>query len=134
MNIDWNSFRKRIEKLKESTGIYRYIIIEGFLLFEPGMVDDLIQKRIYVCVDKETCRERRARGIWKDLPTYFEDILWPSFLHHNSHVLENASNYLFIDGRADPRMNANLVSSFVKHGENETEVPKFFSDLFSSIK
>lgn len=55
----------------------------------------LIDLKILLHADYETLRERRAHrkgyetteGYWKDPPNYFEQLVWPSYLKWNQHLL-----------------------------------------------
>ncbi|KAI9225473.1 MAG: P-loop containing nucleoside triphosphate hydrolase protein [Piptocephalis tieghemiana] len=74
-----------------------FILVDGFLLFHDTRVRDIFPHRIYVYADKSILRERRKSregyagtdgGFWKDPPGYFDRLVWPAFLHWNSHLLE----------------------------------------------
>lgn len=110
--LKWDEFRQKIIELTHFTTIFcskckegghgnskkqpMIIFVEGFLLFEPNRVEDLLSHKLYLVVDKEICRKRRA-ATYLDHPKYFDEVLWPTFIKHNKHILDDLGIFL-LDG------------------------------------
>jgi len=87
------------------------LFVEGFLVFAIPEVDDLFDLRIFLSIDKETCRQRRLasgkRGRQRtSMPAYFQHAIWPAYLKYNSAILNNCfhdEQICILDGNQDPR-------------------------------
>jgi uridine kinase len=66
-------------------GQYDYIFIDGFLLYADSDLTRKFDKKYFLQVDKEICRERRKQRVYDgqvDAIGYFESYIWPSFLEY----------------------------------------------------
>jgi nicotinamide/nicotinate riboside kinase len=82
-----------LEELKDVV----FIIIEGFLLFCDDKVCDNIDNKYFVNASRHILKERREsregyvtlQGYWVDPPGYFDQVVWPQFIHWNQHILDD---------------------------------------------
>ncbi len=55
-----------------------YLFVEGFLLFYPPLIP-LFDKKIFLCIGKETCYNRRM-ATTRVAEGYFQKLLWPGII------------------------------------------------------
>ena len=74
--------------LRKGNSTLRYtsiIIVEGFLLFEPGSDSELLKlfdKFIFISCTKSICKKRRMETK-RETEEYFETLIWPNYLKYN---------------------------------------------------
>ena len=68
-------------------------------MYHSVEVNELIDAKFFLDVDKDVCRSRREKregyvtvdGFWSDPPLYFDRVVWPNFLRYNAHVHDDPS-------------------------------------------
>jgi nicotinamide/nicotinate riboside kinase len=85
------------------------VLVDGFLIYHSPCLVRAFDMRFFMRASFNTLKQRRlARtcyltdaGTWQDPPNYFENVVWPSYLKYNIHVLENldseGSDYILLD-------------------------------------
>jgi len=77
--------KRTIEKAKKDN--LKFVIIEGFLLFSHDEIVKLLDKKIFLCIGKKECFQRRMNTFAVSL-IYFDQILWEEYVNNNKRVLE----------------------------------------------
>ncbi|KAI8051268.1 P-loop containing nucleoside triphosphate hydrolase protein, partial [Syncephalis plumigaleata] len=75
---------------------YRFVVVDGFLLFTNPEIVARLDVRIFVTASRETLKRRRearvgyitVEGFWQDPPGYFDRIVWPNFILHHQSILD----------------------------------------------
>ncbi len=99
--------RKRVTI--HNDGKRKVCIIDGFLLYHDPQIIPRLQLRILLRADYQTLKARRnarsgyvtLEGFWKDPPNYFEDIVWPEYLAHHSHLFQDKQQQQLADEYTD---------------------------------
>ncbi|ELR23574.1 uncharacterized protein ACA1_071960 [Acanthamoeba castellanii str. Neff] len=91
----------------------KLIIVEGFLLFTDKEVVSLIDKHIFITVNRSTSRQRRTETMgtpgW-----YFDRVIWPCYLKHNRAVLEMPQQLLVVDGHTEKHEVVRAAVDFIE--------------------
>uniref|UniRef100_A0A1I7XPV4 Phorbol-ester/DAG-type domain-containing protein n=1 Tax=Heterorhabditis bacteriophora TaxID=37862 RepID=A0A1I7XPV4_HETBA len=61
-----------------------YVIVEGNMITEWTEILDLCDRVIFLTLNQETCRRRRALRCYDppDVDGYFDDVVWPAYQRH----------------------------------------------------
>jgi nicotinamide/nicotinate riboside kinase len=112
--IDMVKLREDIIKLSTGEKKYKYIILDGFLLYEDDALYKMLDKKYFIHVDEETCRSRRHGRVYSGLydpPKYFEKYIWPNYLKYREKCETNYNEIVYLDGT----FCINYLVNFVKN-------------------
>jgi uridine kinase len=70
--------------------------VDGFLIYHKKELIDLFDLKFFTTASYDALNGRRKQrqsyitntGDWQDPPNYFEDVVYPSYLKYNKHILE----------------------------------------------
>eukprot|EP01130_Rhizamoeba_saxonica_P003014 TRINITY_DN1311_c0_g2_i2.p1 TRINITY_DN1311_c0_g2~~TRINITY_DN1311_c0_g2_i2.p1 ORF type:complete len:156 (+),score=18.97 TRINITY_DN1311_c0_g2_i2:242-709(+) len=87
------------------------VIVESFLMYCNPRIESLLDKKVIVHLSQQECFRRRS--LHNQVPiSYFEEVLWPSFLKNYEQVLDN-DNYYYVDGEQDINQVCSLVQQYI---------------------
>ncbi|NOU48771.1 MAG: hypothetical protein HOO86_17155 [Bacteroidales bacterium] len=87
------------------------VIAEGLMIFYHKEIDELFDKKIFVTIDYETFKQRKANdNRWGHEPEWYINHIWDSYLKFGR--LANAKNYLTLDGTL--KVHDNELLSYLK--------------------
>jgi uridine kinase len=101
----------------------RTLFLEGFLLYYFDELNEICDEKLFVFVDKKTTMERRSNTMNTSLE-YFENIIWPSYLLHNS-KLKEATDVFFICGDRDKNEVVRIAVDYLQGKEIKSEKEEF---------
>ncbi|XP_043091828.1 nicotinamide riboside kinase 1-like [Puntigrus tetrazona] len=83
----------------ESTNVF-VLVVEGFLIFNHGPLNTLFNKRYFLQIPYEICKERRSSRVYvpPDPPGYFDGYVWPMYLKNKKTMEEAVNDIVFLDG------------------------------------
>lgn len=89
-----------LKKMQTLKYIPNILILDGFLIFNDEEIRDLCDIKCYFTLDKATCWSRRKLRSYEppDVPGYFEQFVWPTYITHFEQVLRTVKNVYFFDG------------------------------------
>ncbi|EYC31625.1 hypothetical protein Y032_0003g1154 [Ancylostoma ceylanicum] len=104
---------KMISAITAASLMNDYVVVEGNMLTEWPDVIELCDRVIFLTLDQDTCRRRRAKRTYDppDVPGYFEEVLWPAYQQHLQKALAIA--------REDRRISFLDVATDADHPDTE---------------
>jgi len=86
-----------------SSNEFKFLILEGFLLFNCKPIADLCHQKYFVDLTREVCWDRRSKRVYDppDVPGYFDKVVWPEYLKQKSEILADnnlSKSVKFLDG------------------------------------
>ncbi|XP_022651076.1 nicotinamide riboside kinase 1-like [Varroa destructor] len=128
--INFNLFKKEVRLLTASaSGLpYRILLLEGHLLFSDPELVVWCDKKYFLTLSKEQCRERRNRRTYQpsDPPGYFDACIYPEYLNYLSYVQENVKDVAYLDGANPQEMIFQKIFNDIK---NLIAAQNFFKTL-----
>ncbi|XP_028822694.1 nicotinamide riboside kinase 1-like isoform X3 [Denticeps clupeoides] len=76
------------------------LIVEGFLIFNHGPLNALMDLRYFLHIPYDVCRERRSSRAYDppDPPGFFEGYVWPMFLKNRAEMEASVTDLVYLDG------------------------------------
>jgi uridine kinase len=93
---------------------YKYIFIEGFLLYEDESLAKMSNKKYFIEIDENTVRSRRARRVYvglADPKTYFDCFTWPNYITYKTYCEATNKDIIYLDGNDS----TNYLANFIKN-------------------
>lgn len=97
----YNELGKRFvfyAKTKSITTV-NIMIIDGFLIFNHGVINRLCQLKFHIHLPYEKCYERRIKRVYEppDVQGYFEVCVWPMYEQHFNEI-KNKDDIFLLNG------------------------------------
>lgn len=92
--------RSQRPETPQGLGKVHVLIVEGFLIFNHGPLNKLLDLRYFLEIPYEICKERRCSRVYMppDPPGYFDGHVWPMYLKNKQEMVEMVSGIVFLDG------------------------------------
>ncbi|XP_062400094.1 nicotinamide riboside kinase 1-like isoform X1 [Sardina pilchardus] len=76
------------------------LIIEGFLIFNHRPLNELMNKKYFLQIPYDTCKQRRSSRVYNppDPPGYFDGHVWPMYLKNRKEMEEVVTDLVLLDG------------------------------------
>lgn len=76
------------------------LIVDGFLIFNHGTLNELFDVRYFLEIPYEVCKMRRSSRVYTPLdpPGYFDGHVWPMYLKNRQTMESAVSGITFLDG------------------------------------
>ncbi|EKM54169.1 uncharacterized protein PHACADRAFT_185131 [Phanerochaete carnosa HHB-10118-sp] len=99
----WQEVFNRLEEEHEKAGeTLIWVLVDGFLLYWNQAVIDSLDVRVFLRVPHDALKQRRHErhgyhtavqsdpegALWQDPPLYWEQIVWPAYVHAHQDMLE----------------------------------------------
>ncbi|XP_031625763.1 nicotinamide riboside kinase 1-like [Contarinia nasturtii] len=83
----------------KSIAIVNIMIIEGFLIFNHGILNRLCQLKFHIHLPYEKCYERRVKRTYvpPDVRGYFELCVWPMYEQHFNEI-KSKDDFMLLNG------------------------------------
>ncbi|XP_067666680.1 nicotinamide riboside kinase 1-like [Haliotis asinina] len=87
-----------------------FLFIEGFLLYNYSPLVELFDRKYFLTVDKETCKDRRRERVYvpADPSWYFEEVVWPMY-KLNLEEIRAQNDICFLSGAEDQEKLVNTI-------------------------
>ncbi|XP_077417702.1 nicotinamide riboside kinase 1 isoform X2 [Vanacampus margaritifer] len=101
---DPQAFLKEVDQTAESVTSSAdrvfMLIVEGFLIFNHRPLNELMNKRYFLEIPYDICKERRSLRVYEppDPPGYFDGHVWPMYLRNRQEMESTATGIVFLDG------------------------------------
>ena len=97
--IDMKKFHFNLSKLL-CTEKYKYIFIDGILLYEDEKLVNMLDRKYFLDLDKEEAARRRKNRqyIMRETENYFEMCAWNEFLKYKQKCVQNLKNIIYLNG------------------------------------
>uniref|UniRef100_A0A3P8WQ25 Nicotinamide riboside kinase 1 n=1 Tax=Cynoglossus semilaevis TaxID=244447 RepID=A0A3P8WQ25_CYNSE len=99
--MNGQGLNKEMKTLTADKGVF-VLIVEGFLIFNYGPLNVLFDKKYFMEIPYDVCKERRSSRVYKppDPPGYFDGHVWPMYLRNREEMMCMVSDMgeLFLDG------------------------------------
>jgi uridine kinase len=80
--IDWQAFKNAIDVAGQN---FRYVIIEGLLVFYDEVLNQLYDKNIFIYLSKEVFVQRKRADLrWGAEPDWYIEHIWQSHLSYGT--------------------------------------------------
>lgn len=92
-----------LSSIRKAIGENDFVIVEGNMILEIEPIRQLLQRAVFVTLNRDLCEQRRAKRSYNppDLPGYLEEVVWPAYERHfaNAYRLAHAPTFItFVDG------------------------------------
>ncbi|KAF5070168.1 Uridine kinase [anaerobic digester metagenome] len=99
--IDWQAFKNAIDVAGQS---FRYVIVEGLLVFHDETINQLYNKNIFISLSKEVFVQRKRADLrWGAEPDWYIEHIWQSHLSYGT-LPSTIQRPVIIDGEEDFNM------------------------------
>ncbi|XP_008334213.1 nicotinamide riboside kinase 1 isoform X1 [Cynoglossus semilaevis] len=97
--MNGQGLNKEMKTLTADKGVF-VLIVEGFLIFNYGPLNVLFDKKYFMEIPYDVCKERRSSRVYKppDPPGYFDGHVWPMYLRNREEMMCMVSDMVFLDG------------------------------------
>lgn len=96
--IDWQAFKKAIHIAGQN---FRYVIVEGLMVFCDETLNQLYDKNIFISLSKEVFVQRKRADLrWGAEPDWYIEHIWQSHLSHGT-LPSTIQKPVIIDGEED---------------------------------
>lgn len=100
LSIDFTSFKKAIIRSAEN---HEVSIAEGFLIFYSHEIRQIIDKKIFIELDKNEFYRRKKHDLrWGTEPQWYIDHIWSSYLKYGTISREEKETAIVLDGEKLP--------------------------------
>lgn len=115
-SMDMKKMISDVQDIVQNENNTRLLILEGFLLFNCKQLADICDLKYSLTLTREQCWERRKKRTYNpaDVPGYFEKVVWPEYMRHQSEIMKDTNlhkSIIFIDGSKDQEEIFTFVSS-----------------------
>jgi len=101
----------------------RLVLVEGFLLFANQDTMSLIDKHVFITIEKDVARRRRIENTstpgW-----YFDHVVWPSYLKLSQQITQTLKNVVVIDGQTQKEEMMQAVVDFIEDRTVDDALPR----------
>jgi len=104
-HIDWEhpeslDFIRLKEDMEQACKDFEVLIVEGLMVFWNRKLTDLLQKKIYLTIDKEAFLERKTIDKrWEDEPEWYIEHIWESHFKYGK-LPPHSKDVLQLDGES----------------------------------
>ncbi|XP_046574386.1 LOW QUALITY PROTEIN: nicotinamide riboside kinase 1-like [Haliotis rubra] len=82
----------------------------GFLIYNYSPLAELFDRKYFLTIDKETCKDRRSERVYvpADPPWYFEEVVWPMY-NLNLEEIRAQNDICVLSGAEDQEKLVNII-------------------------